>query len=115
MVRIQIAVYDLLAPSRISSAFFYLGVGIYHTAVRVPELGVEFAYGGINSSSSSSAHHGSTGIFSVPSPEDAGAIERLMPGIRFLTRIDVGEAFNKPSQSRHKQMRTDLARGTDHY
>jgi hypothetical protein len=34
-----------------------------------------------------------TGIFVLPSPEDAKVTERLMPGLRFIKRIDMGEAF----------------------
>ncbi|CAD6567543.1 MAG: hypothetical protein CYPHOPRED_001790 [Cyphobasidiales sp. Tagirdzhanova-0007] len=101
MTQVQIAVYDLLPASRIATAFYHLGVGIYHTAVRIPELGVEYAYGGLllsSSSSSSSTNRAKqtcTGIFSIPSPEDPCVPERLMPGIRFLARIDVGEAFGE--------------------
>jgi hypothetical protein len=97
--RIEIAVYDLLPASKISSAFYYLGCGIYHTAIRIPELQIEYAYGGLlpsssSSSSSSKQRNEATGIFSIPSPDDHRIPERYMPGVRFVARIDVGEAFN---------------------
>lgn len=124
MVQIQIALYDLLPPGKLSTAFYIFGVGIYHSAIRIPELQVEFAFGGIlpqspvslNSNDTKSSHSNTrstdssdgiaddgtesgkidtrTGIFALPSPEDHRVVERLMPGLRFLRRIDAGEAFN---------------------
>lgn len=96
MVQVEIALYDLLPPGKLSSTFYYLGVGIYHTSIRIPELQVEFAYGGILPGS----HTGKdvsvmTGIFVLPSPENPRVPERLMPGLRFIKRMDVGEAYGE--------------------
>lgn len=94
MVQVEIALYDLLPPGKLSTAFYYFGVGIYHTSVRIPELQVEFAYGGILPGSQGNRDVSNlTGIFVLPSPDDPRVTERLMPGLRFLQRIDVGEAF----------------------
>ena len=94
MVQVEIALYDLLPPGKLSTTFYYLGVGIYHTSVRIPELQVEFVYGGILPGSQPNRDVSKvTGIFVLPSPDDPRVAERLMPGLRFVRRIDVGEAF----------------------
>ena len=92
--RVEIAVYDLLPDSRLATSLWYLGCGLYHTAVRIPDLQVEYAFGGLLPTLSSSRvndeRRNMTGIFSVPSGEDPRIVERLMPGLRFVRRIDVG-------------------------
>lgn len=94
MVQVEIALYDLLPPGKLSTTFYYLGVGIYHTSIRIPELQVEFAYGGVPPGSQTGRDVSTlTGIFVLPSPEDHRVTERLMPGLRFIRRIAVGEAF----------------------
>lgn len=98
-VAVEIAVYDLLPPSKLSSFFYYAGVGIYHTAIRIPALGVEYAFGG--SLSLDTGQSNVSGIFSLPSPEDASAVERMMPGLRFVKRIPVGTA--KPRAGRVRE------------
>ena len=79
-----------------------MGCGIYHTAVRIPELGVEYAFAGISPSTieavaASNARRRrqlliKSGVFSLPSPEDGTVVERYMPECRFVTRIDMGSA-----------------------
>lgn len=96
MVLVEIALYDLLPPGKLSTTFYYLGVGIYHTSIRIPELQVEFAYGGLLPGSHAGRDVSTqTGIFVLPSPEDHTVTERLMPGLRFIRRIEVGEAFGQ--------------------
>jgi hypothetical protein len=104
-VRVEIAIYDLLPASRLSTSLWYIGCGLYHTAVRIPELQVEYAYGGLlptlsATSSRNDPRRDMTGIFAVPSPEDGRAVERLMPGLRFVQRIDVGNVHILGNNSR---------------
>lgn len=90
--------YDLLPPSRLATLFYFLGIGIYHTSLRIPALGVEFCYGGLQLPPPSSSNHDhrqtimmtTTGIFSLPSPDDYTVAEAAMPGLRFLRRLAVG-------------------------
>lgn len=92
-IRVEVAVYDLLPASRLATSLWYLGCGLYHTAIRLPDLEVEFAFGGLVptlGSSHDARRQNMTGIFSLPSPEDARAVERLMPGLRYVRRIDLG-------------------------
>lgn len=111
----EIALYDLLPPGKLSTTFYYLGVGIYHTSVRIPELQVEFAYGGILPGSQPNRDVSKvTGIFVLPSPDDPRVAERLMPGLRFVRRIDVGEAFGVDWQKNAKSKRR-LGRDNSEY
>ena len=101
-VHVQISVYELTPPGKISTALWVLGCGIYHTAVRIPELGVEYAFAGISPSTieavaASNARRRrqlliKSGVFSLPSPEDGTVVERYMPECRFVTRINMGPA-----------------------
>ncbi|GAA5883947.1 hypothetical protein JCM3774_001477 [Rhodotorula dairenensis] len=92
-LRVQIVVYDLLPPSKLGTLLNWFGTGVYHSSVQLAiPLGPtdhdpapsEFAFGGHDSP-------GTTGIFSIP----AGTAVQRMPGLRYYTTIDAGEAFGK--------------------
>lgn len=82
-----------LPPSRLGTLLNWFGTGVYHSSVQLAiPLGPtdrdptpsEFAFGGHDSP-------GSTGIFSIP----AGTAAQRMPGLRYYTTVDLGEAFGK--------------------
>lgn len=105
--RVEIAVYDLLPASRLSLSLWYLGCGLYHTSIRLPDLRIELAYGGLlptldSSSDDVRRRQQMTGIFSLPSPDDSASVERLMPGLRFIKRFDVGPVSQETLAARLK-------------
>ncbi|GAA5981290.1 hypothetical protein JCM10908_004055 [Rhodotorula pacifica] len=92
-LKVQIVVYDLLPPSKLGSLLNLVGAGVYHSSVQLAiPLGptdsdptpAEYAFGGHDSP-------GTTGIFSIP----AGTAVQRMPGLRYYTTVDAGEAFGK--------------------
>ncbi|KAA1078954.1 hypothetical protein PGTUg99_013236 [Puccinia graminis f. sp. tritici] len=79
-VQVILVVYDLLPSGKLSDLAWLLGVGLYHTAVKIPAIGREIAFGG-------HAHPQTSGIFMLPIREDG---EPSMPGLRWICEIDMG-------------------------
>ncbi|KAH9825080.1 hypothetical protein DFH28DRAFT_878776 [Melampsora americana] len=85
-LHVVLVVYDLLPAGKLSNIAWYLGVGLYHSAIRIPELGREFAFGGHPNSDIS-------GIFSLPIRSDG---KPPMPGLRLVAEVDMGQIKNNP-------------------
>ena len=79
-VQVILVVYDLLPSGKLSDLAWLFGVGLYHTAVKIPALGREIAFGG-------HAHPQTSGIFSLPIRDDG---QPSMPGLRWICEIDMG-------------------------
>lgn len=75
-----------LPPGKLSNLAWHLGVGLYHSAVRIPEIGREIAFGG-------HPHPQLSGIFSLPIRADG---KPPMPGLRWMASVDMGEIMTKP-------------------
>lgn len=82
-----------LPPSRLGQFLNLIGSGVYHSSVSLdPPLPIspsdldpspqEYAFGGHDTPRVS-------GVFSIP----AGSAAQRMPGLRFYTTVDLGEAF----------------------
>ncbi|EGG11100.1 uncharacterized protein MELLADRAFT_115382 [Melampsora larici-populina 98AG31] len=85
-LHVVLVVYDLLPAGKLSNIAWYLGVGLYHSAIRIPELGREFAFGGHPNSDIS-------GIFSLPIRSDG---KPPMPGLRLVSEVDMGQIRTNP-------------------
>ncbi|GAA5924944.1 hypothetical protein JCM3775_006324 [Rhodotorula graminis] len=90
-LQVKVVVYDLLPPSRLGSLLNFIGSGVYHSSVQLSlPLGpsdldpspLEYAFGGHD-------EPGLSGIFSIP----AGTAASRMPGLRYYTTVDCGDAF----------------------
>ncbi|GAA5972718.1 hypothetical protein JCM11641_002988 [Rhodosporidiobolus odoratus] len=107
-LRVQVVVYDLLPPSRLSSLLNFIGSGVYHSSVQVTlPLGptdlspnpLEYAFGGHDTP-------GVTGVFSIP----AGTAAQRMPGLKHYMTVDLGEAFGEDWEKAFRPARTRLRR-----
>ncbi|GAA98385.1 uncharacterized protein L969DRAFT_59159 [Mixia osmundae IAM 14324] len=94
-VRIELAVYDLLPESRLASLAFAAGVGIYHSAIRIPSIGLEFAFGG-------HPQPGTSGLFALPIVANDQA---PLPGLRFVRSIHMGDVIAEPVPSEAQNKR----------
>ncbi|GAA5850894.1 hypothetical protein JCM9279_006231 [Rhodotorula babjevae] len=90
-LQVKVVVYDLLPPSRLGSLLNLIGSGVYHSSVQLSlPLGpsdldpspLEYAFGGHD-------EPGLSGIFSIP----AGTAASRMPGLRYYSTLDLGDAF----------------------
>ncbi|KAG0150193.1 hypothetical protein CROQUDRAFT_652603 [Cronartium quercuum f. sp. fusiforme G11] len=106
-IRVVLVVYDLLPPGKLSNLAWLLGVGLYHSAVRIPELGREIAFGG-------HPHPQLSGVFSLPIRPDG---KPPMPGLRLITSVDMGEVktcttprSSKLSRASRSSLRDEEAR-----
>lgn len=81
VLHVVLVVYDLLPAGKLSNIAWFLGVGLYHSAIRIPQLGREFAFGGHPNSDIS-------GIFSLPIRSDG---KPPMPGLRLVAEVDMGQ------------------------
>ncbi|PLW22069.1 hypothetical protein PCASD_18080 [Puccinia coronata f. sp. avenae] len=79
-VQVFLVVYDLLPSGKLSDLAWLFGVGLYHTAVKIPAIGREIAFGG-------HAHPQASGIFYLPTRDDG---QPSMPGLRWKCDIDMG-------------------------
>jgi len=79
-IQVFLVVYDLLPSGKLSDLAWLFGVGLYHTAVKIPTIGREIAFGG-------HAHPQASGIFSLPIPQDG---QPSMPGLRWKCDIEMG-------------------------
>lgn len=79
-VQVILVVYDLLPAGNISTLAWAFGVGLYHSAVKIPAIRKEITFGG-------HPHSEISGIFALPIQEDGSS---SMPGLRRLCEIDMG-------------------------
>ncbi|KAH9469712.1 hypothetical protein MJO29_003867 [Puccinia striiformis f. sp. tritici] len=86
-VQVILVVYDLLPSGKIADLAWILGVGLYHTAIKIPAIGSEIAFGGHSNPQLS-------GIFTLPIREDG---QPSMPGLRWKCDIDLGEINTNPN------------------
>ena len=83
-----ITLWDLSPPSRISSAAFsLLGLGVFHTNVWLPDLSVEWAFGG-------HGYAGVSGIFTLP--RDSGSTRAAVDGVSRRGPSNIGAPGGSP-------------------
>ncbi|KNZ46727.1 hypothetical protein VP01_6g4 [Puccinia sorghi] len=79
-IQVFLVVYDLLPSGKLSDLAWLFGLGLYHTAVKIPTIGREIAFGG-------HPHPQASGIFSLPIPQQG---KPSMPGLRWKCDIEMG-------------------------
>ncbi|MBW0525942.1 hypothetical protein O181_065657 [Austropuccinia psidii MF-1] len=81
-IQVILVVYDLLPQGKLSNLAWLFGLGLYHSAVRIPAIGREIAFGGHH-------HPHLSGIFSLPIHPNSSN-QSALPGLRWLCDLDMG-------------------------